>query len=140
MNSRIRSADYTVRNSGVSASKNHSFQISEKTPGTGNQNTTEYSHWQTLTIEDLLRDGYASVFVGTGVWKARNLGIPGECLSNVHFGIDYLANPSAYSLGEKVAVIGMGNAAMDVARTALRNGAHQVTMYARGQTDSSQFP
>ena len=87
----------------------------------------------TLTIEDLLRDGYASVFVGTGVWKARNLGIPGECLSNVHFGIDYLANPSAYSLGEKVAVIGMGNAAMDVARTALRNGAHQVTMYARGR-------
>lgn len=87
----------------------------------------------TLTIEDLLRDGYASVFVGTGVWKARNLGIPGECLANVHFGIDYLANPSAYSLGEKVAVIGMGNAAMDVARTALRNGAHQVTMYARGR-------
>ena len=39
------------------------------------------------------------MFVGTGVWKARNLGIPGECLSNVHFGIDYLANPSAYSLG-----------------------------------------
>ena len=87
----------------------------------------------TLTIEDLLRDGYASVFVGTGVWKARNLGIPGECLGNVHFGIDYLANPSAYTLGERVAVIGMGNAAMDVARTALRNGAHQVTMYARGK-------
>ena len=37
--------DYTVRNSGVSASKNHSFQISEKTSGTGNQNTTQYSHW-----------------------------------------------------------------------------------------------
>lgn len=87
----------------------------------------------TLTIEDLLRDGYASVFVGTGVWKARNLGIPGECLANVHFGIDYLANPMAYNLGEKVAVIGMGNAAMDVARTALRNGAHHVTLYARGR-------
>lgn len=87
----------------------------------------------TLNIEDLLRDGYASVFVGTGVWKARNLGIPGECLANVHFGIDYLANPSAYDLGEKVAIIGMGNAAMDVARTALRNGALEVTMYARGK-------
>lgn len=86
-----------------------------------------------LKIEDLLRDGYAGVFVGTGVWKARNLGIPGECLANVHFGIDYLAAPSAYDLGEKVAVIGMGNAAMDVARTALRNGAHQVTLYARGK-------
>lgn len=31
-----------------------------------------------LTIDDLFRDGYASVFVGTGVWKARNLGIPGN--------------------------------------------------------------
>ena len=85
-----------------------------------------------LTIDDLFRDGYASVFVGTGVWKARNLGIPGECLANVHFGIDYLENPAAYDLGEKVAIIGMGNAAMDVARTALRNGALQVTLYARG--------
>lgn len=86
-----------------------------------------------LKIEDLLRDGYASIFVGTGVWKARNLGIPGECLGNVHFGIDYLSNPTAYSLGERVAVIGMGNAAMDAARTALRNGARQVTLYARGK-------
>lgn len=86
-----------------------------------------------LKIEDLLRDGYSSVFVGTGVWKARNLGIHGECLGNVHFGIDYLANIKAYNLGEKIAIIGMGNAAMDVARTVLRNGAHEVTIYARGR-------
>ena len=86
-----------------------------------------------LKIEDLLRDGYASVFIGTGTWKPRNLGIRGECLGNVHFGIDYLANAPAYNLGEKVAVIGMGNAAMDVARTALRNGAQKVSLYARGK-------
>ena len=86
-----------------------------------------------LKIDDLLRVGYASVFVGTGVWKARNLGIQGECLGNVQFGIDYLANPSEYDLGENVAIIGMGNAAMDVARTALRNGARHVTLYARGK-------
>lgn len=86
-----------------------------------------------LKIEDLLRDGYASVFIGTGTWKPRNLGIRGECLGNVHFGIDYLANVHAYNLGEKVAVIGMGNAAMDVARTALRNGAQKVSLYARGR-------
>ena len=48
-----------------------------------------------LKIDDLFRDGYDSIFVGTGVWKARNLGIRGECLGNVHFGIDYLANPTA---------------------------------------------
>lgn len=86
-----------------------------------------------LKIDDLLRDGYASIFVGTGVWKARNLGINGECLGNVYFGIDYLANPGAHQLGKNVAVIGMGNAAMDVARTALRNGAEHVTLYARGR-------
>lgn len=84
-----------------------------------------------LKIEDLLRDGYDSVFIGTGTWKARNMGIHGECLGNVHFGIDYLANSSAYHLGDTVAVIGVGNAAMDVARTALRNGAKHVTLYAR---------
>lgn len=85
-----------------------------------------------LKIEDLLRDGYASIFIGTGTWKPRNLGIHGECLGNVHFGIDYLANASTYNLGKNVAVIGMGNAAMDVARTVLRNGAEHVTLYARG--------
>ncbi len=86
-----------------------------------------------LTIDDLFRDGYAAVFVGTGVWNPKTLGIPGECLGNVHFAIDYLANPSAYNLGRRVAVIGMGNAAMDVARTALRSGAQHVTLYARGR-------
>lgn len=84
-----------------------------------------------LKIKDLLRDGYDSVFIETGTWKARNMGIHGECLGNVHFGIDYLANSSAYHLGDTVAVIGVGNAAMDVARTALRNGAKHVTLYAR---------
>lgn len=86
-----------------------------------------------LTIEDMFRDGYASVFIGTGVWRPRTLGIQGECLANVHYGISYLSNPSAYELGENVAVIGMGNVAMDVARTAFRNGAQKVTMYARGK-------
>ena len=88
---------------------------------------------EALTIRDLFRDNYASVFIGTGVWRPKNLGIPGESQANVHFGISYLANPGAYHLGEKVAVIGMGNVAMDVARTALRHGAQEVTLYARSK-------
>ena len=40
-------------------------------------------------------------------------------------------------MGEKVAVIGMGNVAMDVARTALRHGAKEVTLYARGKRISA---
>lgn len=86
-----------------------------------------------LKIEDLFRDGYACVFIGTGVWRPKTLGIRGESLGNVHFGLDYLADPSAYDLGETVAVIGMGNAAMDVARTALRRGAQKAMLFARGK-------
>lgn len=86
-----------------------------------------------LVIDNLFRDGYSAIFVGTGVWRPKTAGIRGESLGNVHFGIDYLANPGAHQLGEKVAVIGMGNVAMDVARTALRNGARKVTIYARGK-------
>ena len=84
-----------------------------------------------LQIKDLFRDGYQSVFIGTGTWRPKTLNIPGESLGNVHFAIDYLANPDAFHLGERVAVIGMGNSAVDVARTALRQGARYVTMYAR---------
>ena len=86
-----------------------------------------------LKIETLFEDGYAAVFVGTGVWRPKTLGIRGESLSNVHFGISYLSNPSAFHLGRRVAIIGMGNVAMDVARTAMRHGAEEVTMYARSR-------
>lgn len=86
-----------------------------------------------LAIRDLFRDGYEAVFVGTGVWRPKTLGVRGETLANVHFSVDFLANPAAHALGETVAVIGMGNSAMDVARTALRRGARRVTMYARSK-------
>ncbi len=91
------------------------------------------SFGEALRISDLFRDNYLSVFIGTGVWRPKTLGIKGESLANVHFGVSYLANPSAYELGERVAIIGMGNVAMDVARTALRHGAQQVTLYARSK-------
>ncbi|MBR1711465.1 MAG: NAD(P)-dependent oxidoreductase [Clostridia bacterium] len=91
------------------------------------------SFGESLRIGDLFRDHYESVFIGTGVWRPKTLGIKGESLANVHFGVSYLANPDAYELGDKVAIIGMGNVAMDVARTALRHGAQQVTLYARSK-------
>jgi glutamate synthase (NADPH/NADH) small chain len=82
-----------------------------------------------LKIEDLLRDGYDAVFVGTGAWRARTLGIKGQARGNVFFGIDYLVNPDDCETGRDVAVIGVGNVAMDVARTALRKGARHVTLF-----------
>ena len=86
-----------------------------------------------LMINELFRDGYASIFIGTGAELPRTLGIEGESLGNVLFGLNYLANPKGHKLGERIAVIGMGNAAMDVARTALRNGTRYVKMYARSK-------
>lgn len=84
-----------------------------------------------LNIDILFRDGYEAVFVGTGVWRPRSLGIKGESLGNCHFAVDFLKSPDCYHLGERVAVIGAGNSAMDVARTALRMGSRFVTVYAR---------
>ncbi len=82
-----------------------------------------------IGIDDLFRDGYKAIFVGTGVWKPNSLHIKGETFGNVHFGINYLNNPDSYRLGERVIVIGAGNAAMDVARTALRKGVQELTCF-----------
>ena len=84
-----------------------------------------------LEIKDLFRDGYKAIFIGTGVWRPKKLGVVGESLGNVHFAIDYLANPSSYELGKNIAIIGGGNTAMDVARTIIRSGDHNVTLYLR---------
>lgn len=85
-----------------------------------------------ITIDDLFRDGYKAVFIGTGVWRPNGLTMKGESLGNVHYAIDYLKNPSVYRLGKKVCVIGAGNVAMDVARTVLRHDVHDVTVMFRG--------
>ena len=90
-----------------------------------------------LKIEDLFRDGYASLFVGTGAWRPRTLDIEGESLANVHFGVSYLENPKHHELGDTVAVIGMGNVAMDVARTAFRHGVQRVVLFSRDNTSTA---
>ncbi len=86
-----------------------------------------------LTIDTLFGDGYDAVFIGSGVWRPRSLGVKGESLANSHYAIDYLQNPDVYHLGDRVAVIGSGNSAIDVARTAIRKGSRYVTIYARHQ-------
>jgi len=89
-----------------------------------------------ITVDELFRDGFDALFIGTGVWQPKKLNIKGESLGHVHFAIDYLKNPDVYRLGNKVCVIGAGNVAMDVARTAIRKGSREVTiMYRRGIED-----
>ena len=64
-----------------------------------------------LRLEDLFRDGYKAIFIGTGVWRPNTLHIKGESLGNVHYAINYLQNPDVYHLGRRLIVIGAGNAA-----------------------------
>ena len=89
------------------------------------------------TGDDLQRDGYQAIFIGTGVWRPKKLGIKGESLGHVHFAIDYLVNPDTYDLGEHLVVVGAGNSAMDVARTALRKGVPHVTVLCRRDKPSA---
>ncbi len=92
---------------------------------------------KTLSIDDLFRDGYKAVFIGAGLMRAKSMGLKGESLGNVAFGIDFLANPKGFkNLGKNIAVIGVGNSAMDCARMAIRRGARHVTCYARKDESS----
>ena len=93
-----------------------------------------------IGLDDLFRDGFQSIFVGAGLWRPKTLHIKGETLGHVAFAINYLASPKAFRLGERVIVIGSGNSAMDCARTAIRNGAHYVTVFnRRDQIAASQY-
>ena len=85
----------------------------------------------TLTVDNLISDGYSAVFIGTGTWNPRKLGIKGESLGNVHFAIDYLRSPDNFHIGKKVYIIGAGNVAVDVGRTMLRKGIESVTLVNR---------
>lgn len=75
-----------------------------------------------ILIEDLFPDGYKAVFVSTGTGRPRKLGLVGETLGHVHFAIDYLKSPYSFRLGRRVVIVGAGNVAIDVARTAIRCG------------------
>lgn len=89
-----------------------------------------------ITLDKLFYDGYDAVFIGTGVWNPKTLGVKGETLGHSIYAIDYLKNPKSYHLGEKVCVIGAGNVAMDAARSAKYYGAKEVHIcYRRGEED-----
>jgi NADPH-dependent glutamate synthase beta subunit-like oxidoreductase/ferredoxin len=78
-----------------------------------------------LTLSDLKRDGYAAIFLGVGAMKSRDLQIPGLELDGVLRGVDYLLNINLgyrVEMGRRIIVIGGGNVAVDVARTAARGG------------------
>jgi NADPH-dependent glutamate synthase beta subunit-like oxidoreductase/ferredoxin len=80
-----------------------------------------------FTLADLRARGYAAIFLGIGATRSRDLQVPGIELDGVLRGIDYLLNVNLgyrVEMGRRVVVIGGGNVALDVARTAARGGEH----------------
>lgn len=76
-----------------------------------------------FTISDLRREGFDAVAIAVGAHRSRDLSIPGTEFDGVLKGIDFLLNSNLgyqFSIGKRVVVIGGGNVAMDVARSAAR--------------------
>ncbi|WP_435549805.1 NAD(P)-binding protein, partial [Desulfobacterium sp. N47] len=87
-----------------------------------------------LSIDDLFSQGYKSVYLAIGAHKGFDLGVPGEKAKGVRQGVDFLreVNLTGKSeVGKKVAIIGGGNVAIDVARCAVRLGAEKVNIIYR---------
>ena len=92
---------------------------------------------KTLTVDEIMEQGFEAVFIGSGAGLPNFMGIPGESLKGVYSANEFLTrsnlmksykeNPvTPIMKGGKVAVVGGGNVAMDAARTALRLGAEKV--------------
>lgn len=102
---------------------------------------------RTITIDQLFdEEGFQAVFIGSGAGLPRFMGIPGENANGVFSANEFLtrnnlmkAHVDGYATpiraGQKVAVVGGGNVAMDAARTALRLGAEVHIVYRRGESE-----
>ena len=86
------------------------------------------------TVNDLMREGYDAVFIAAGAQASKRIGVPGEeeGLDGLHYGLEFLSQAKTdrkIAVEGKVVVIGGGNVAIDVARTALRVGAEDVQLF-----------
>lgn len=85
-----------------------------------------------VSLDELRKQGYDAFYIAIGAQGGRKLGVEGEDVENVLSGIDFLRRVNAgevTKLSGKTLVIGGGNVAVDVARTAVRSGADEVTLY-----------
>ena len=91
-----------------------------------------------VTIAELREQGYKGFYVAIGAQRSSKLNIPGEELAGVYGGVDFLREVNLGNkpaVGKKCAVIGGGNGAMDVCRTAVRLGAETYVVYRRGEDE-----
>ena len=92
-----------------------------------------------VTVGRLREQGYKAFFLGIGSHECKAMGIEGEDLSGVYPGVDFLRDVNlgkTVFLGDRVAVIGGGNVAMDAVRTALRTGSKEpFVIYRRSEAE-----
>lgn len=98
---------------------------------------------RSFTIDELMADGFESVFIGSGAGLPRFMDLPGENLNNVYSANEFLTRvnlmkahrypeyDTPVKYGKNCAVIGGGNVALDVARTAIRLGSERVYLIYR---------
>ncbi len=106
-----------------------------KSAGIGMHNNTKIG--RDISLEDL-KSRCDAVIVAIGAWKSSKMKVSGEELEGVIGGIDFLRDTSAGNppkIGERVAVCGGGNTAMDACRTAVRLGAKEVSVVYRRSRD-----
>jgi heterodisulfide reductase subunit A-like polyferredoxin len=87
-----------------------------------------------LTVDDLFAKGYKALYLAMGAHRGIELGTPGERAKGVRQGVEFLRElnlTGQVQVGKKVAIIGGGNVAIDVARSAVRLGAHEVNIIYR---------
>ena len=101
---------------------------------------------RTITVDEILEQGYEAVFIGSGAGLPTFMGIEGENLNGVYSANEFLTRnnlmrsfdkdfDTPLNVGNKVAVIGGGNVAMDAARVARRLGAEVSIVYRRTEAE-----
>lgn len=119
------------------------FEI-ERITGLGVEVKTGVTLGKDFSLNSLFEEGYGAVFVAVGAHKSRRLGVEGEELQGVVHALEFLKREGLrmeVAIGDKVAVIGGGNVAIDAARTAKKRGAKEVCiLYRRSREEMPANP
>jgi 2-oxoacid:acceptor oxidoreductase delta subunit (pyruvate/2-ketoisovalerate family) len=111
---------------------------------TGVEVKTGVEFGKDITLESLRNEGYKATFISIGTQEGMKLNIPGEDLDGVTNAVDFLRAALCekdVAVGERLAVVGGGNTAIDAARTAKKLGAEEVAvLYRRSREEMPALP
>ena len=132
---RVGIPDYRLPKSVLDGEINHILNL-------GVELKTNTAMGRDFTLDSLTADGYKAVFLGIGCHVGKGLGIPGEDTPGVIQGVEFLRKHNLgepLTVGQRLAVIGGGNVAIDVACTARRLGSQVTIVYRRSREEMPAF-